>query len=68
MDMLIKEKAAYCERFDMDDRGEIHDFLGLLVRRDRENKIITISQSDFVENVLVRFGMKNCKPVSTPME
>ena len=28
-DMLCKEKAAFCERFDMEDKGEIHDVLGL---------------------------------------
>ena len=67
-DMLCKEKAAFCERFDMEDKGEIHDVLGLLVTRDREKRILTISQPDFIRSVLIRFGMENSKQVATPME
>ena len=36
--------------------------------RDRTNKVLTISQPDFIKNILVRFGMENSKPVATPME
>ena len=66
IEMLNKEKAAFCERFDMEDKGEIHDVLGLLITRDREKRQLTISQGDYVENILIRFGMERCKPVSTP--
>ena len=68
INMLCKEKAAFCERFDMEDKGEIHDVLGLLVSRDRERKILTLSQPDFIQNVLIRFGMENSKPVGTPLD
>ena len=68
LSMLNREKAAFCEKFDMDDKGEIHDVLGLVVTRDRENKILTVSQPDFVQNVLLRFGMDSCRPVATPMD
>ena len=48
--------------------GEIREVLGLTVTRDRTNKVLTISQPDFIKNILVRFGMENSKPVATPME
>ena len=67
-EMLIKEKGSFCQRFDMEDKGDIHDVLGLLVKRDRCNGILTISQPDFIRNVLLRFKMEQCKPVSTPLE
>ena len=66
--MLRQEKAAFCERFEMIDKGEIHDVLGMLVFRDRSNKQIFLSQPDYAQTILIRFRMENCKPVSTPLE
>jgi hypothetical protein len=66
--MMRKEKAAFCERFDMEDKGEVHDVLGLRITRDREKRVLTISQPDFIQSVLVRFGMENSKQVGTPMD
>ena len=68
LDLLTKEKAAFCKRFDVEDKGEIHDVLGMLITRDRKNKVLTISQPDYLKKVLVRFRMENCKSVSTPLE
>ena len=55
-------------KFDMVDNGEISYCLGLTVKRDRQNKIMTISQPQYIENILVRFGMENCRPVTTPAD
>ena len=52
----------------MVDKGEAHHVLGMSIKRDRKAKTLFISQPKYVENVLQRFGMKDCKPVSTPME
>ena len=68
LEMLCTEKSLFSERFDMIDRGEIHDVLGLLITRDRPNKCMYVSQPDYVKNILVRFRMENCNPVSTPLE
>ena len=66
---LVKaEKAALCERFEMIDQGEIHYFLGMSIRRDRESRTLIINQPNYMEKVLRKFGIKNCKPVSTPLE
>ena len=66
--LLKAEKAALCERFEMVDQGEIHYLLGMSIKRDRESRTLTISQTNYVEKVLRKFGMENCKPVSTPLE
>ena len=66
--MLAEEKELICNRFDMIDNGEISYCLGLTIKRDREKKIITISQENYIENILVKCGMEKCRPVSTPME
>ena len=66
--VLIEEKKRLSGRFEMDDRGELHYILGMEVTRDRKNRIMTINQKNYLENVLKRFNMDNCKSVSTPME
>ena len=58
--MLKAEKAALCERFEMIDQGEIHYLLGLSIKRDRESRTLTISQPNYTEKVLRKFGMENC--------
>ena len=63
VNMLKDEK----NRFEMDDRGEIHFILGMEVTRDRKNRIMTIDQKSYLTNILKRFGMTDCKPVSTPI-
>ena len=68
LDFLKAEKSKISGRFEMDDRGEISSILGMAVTRDRKNRILTISQKVYLEEVLARFGMQNCKPISTPLE
>ena len=52
----------------MVDLGQIHFVLGMSVKRDRANKVLFINQEKYLESVLNRFGMQDCKPVSTPLE
>ena len=66
--MILAEKKRLGEGFAMDDRGEIHFILGMEFKRDRKKKEMTICQKEYLKNVLVRFGMQDCKPVSTPLE
>ena len=66
--MLKAEKAKLKQRFEMEDQGEVHYCLGMSIKRDRAARVLTINQKAYLENVLKRFGMYDCKAVSTPME
>ena len=66
--MLNEEKKSIGTRFNVKDLGEVSQVLGMLVQRDRESRTLTISQPKYLEGVLKRFNMGQCKPVSTPME
>lgn len=61
---LIKNQLS--ERFEMTDMGEVKQFLGIKVER-YENQI-KISQPKYIDGMLKRFGMEECRPTSTPME
>lgn len=62
----IKEKLS--ESFKMKDLGEVSSFLGLDITRCLDNGTLELSQQAYIEKVLARFGMKDCKPVATPMD
>ena len=68
IDFLNAEKKSLCDRFEMTDQGEIHCILGMSIMRDRQNRTMYISQQNYAEGILKRFGMEGCKPISTPME
>ena len=61
-------KRAIADRFDMKDLGDLQWMLGMQVTRDRKNRTLEISQKAYIEQVLERFGMANCKSVATPAE
>ena len=66
--MLNSEKEALCQRFKMDDRGEAHYLLGMLIKRDRRAKTLSVSQQSYTERILKRFGMESRKPIATKLE
>jgi hypothetical protein len=52
--------------FEMSLLGELSFFLGLQIRQ--SNQGIFISQTKYIREMLKRFGMEDCKPVTTPMQ
>ncbi|XP_059067112.1 uncharacterized mitochondrial protein AtMg00810-like [Cryptomeria japonica] len=64
--LIIRCKKELATEFEMKDLGLMHYFLGLEVWQ-RPNEII-LSQGKYTIDILKRFGMMDCKPMSTPME
>src|SRR5665213_3071401 len=69
-DMVVMNelKSKLEEEYDMSDLGELHFFLGVHIERDRAARTITMHQGSYIEGVLKRFGMDDCKPVGTPLD
>ena len=65
--MADKFKQAISKEFGMKDLKELDWILGMAIKRNREKKVMEISQTAF-DMVLDKFGMADCKPVLTPME
>ena len=68
VDMLEREKSAIGKRFHIEDLGELHYVLGMSVKRNRRLRTLSISQKTYLQGVLKRFDMENCRSVSTPLE
>lgn len=68
LETLLRLKQELCRRFEMKDCGEARMCLGLEIRRDRKKKNLFLSQSLYIDKIMERFGMQDCKSVSTPMD
>ena len=62
----MKIKAKLNSRFKMTDLGKLSWFLG--IQFESENCTIKMNQSRYIEKILSKFGMVDCKPCSTPCE
>ena len=63
---ITKVKSLLSGRFEMKDWHELHYFLGIEVIRTPVG--ILISQQHYVHNLLYKFGLTECKPLSTPLD
>jgi len=66
--LIIKFKIEIAKHVGITDLGELHWILGIEVHRIREECIIFLSQRSYLESILRRYGLKELKPVSLPME
>jgi hypothetical protein len=62
-DTKTKIKATFEAR----DMGPASFFLGMDIYRDRQARSITLGQSRLTADVLDKYGMAECKPLSTPL-
>ena len=66
-DEMIEEfKRTMTREFEMTDLGLLKFFLGLEVKQGETG--IFISQEKYAKEILKKYKMENCNPVSTPME
>ena len=68
LDAVNGLKKDFNTRFEMTDLGEAHYCLRIQITRDRTKGAIQINQTKYIENILQRFNMQDCKPAATPMQ
>ncbi|GJP58899.1 hypothetical protein CLOP_g5864, partial [Closterium sp. NIES-67] len=51
----------------MKDLGDLKNYLGMEITRDRQACTITLSQESYIDNLLKRFDMDSSNSVSTPL-
>ena len=59
-------KKCITTRYKITDLGEISQFLGLHIIRDRHKRTLSISQQHYVKRMLTRFDMLDCVPALMP--
>ena len=63
---IIKEELS--SRFEMKNLGPANVMLGIEIQRDRPNRKLFISQSEYTKEILDRFGRSDSKSIATPMD
>ena len=65
--MLHETKKFLSKHFEMKDLGDASFVLGIQIHRDRSRGILGLSQKSYIDKVLKRFGLQDCKPGDTPV-
>ena len=65
--LISKLKSQLTKEFEMKDLGAAKKILGMEIQRDKKAGKLYLSQGHYLEKVLGRFNMDNCKAVSTPL-
>lgn len=63
----LKLKETLKQNFEVKDLGEVKEFLGMQIKRNKKQEMF-IHQIPYINKMLEKFGMSECKPVKTPME
>lgn len=63
--IMKKFKSYMAKIFIMTDLKEIKFFLGINI--DRDYSQLSLSQSAYIENSLLKFNMEHCNPVNSPL-
>jgi hypothetical protein len=66
MPLLRRTITALQQEFSLKDLGPHHHFLGMHVQQSASG--ITLSQRQYMIEILERAGMSNCKPCTTPVD
>ena len=64
---INRVKSQLAANFKLKDLGPTSWLLGVEVIYNREKRTLKLSQRQYIIDVLKRFGMADCKPVTTPM-
>ena len=65
--MVQELKAALSQEFEMKDLGPARKILGMEISKDRDKRMLHLSQGGYVRKILERFGMKDAKPAELPL-
>ena len=63
----MKALQIILKEYEMTNIGKLHICLGVEFVRDRASRTVTMSEGKCVMDVLKQFGIKDCKPINTPL-
>ena len=63
--MIVDTKRKLAAEFEMEDLGMMHYFLGMEVWQSADG--VFLGQGKYTIEILKRFGMMDCKEITTPM-
>lgn len=68
LNIIEKCKKDLMNKFELQDKGDLNNFLGLEIEYDRDKGFLEISQKRFLQGILKKFNFENCNSISTPID
>ena len=68
LNSILEFKNKISARFKIKDLGEVKQYLGMQINRDRQKGTLTIHMPTYVKEVLDQFNMSDCHPRPFPMD
>jgi Reverse transcriptase (RNA-dependent DNA polymerase) len=65
---LSTPKDHLNEKFKMKDLGPVKGCLGIRITSSEGGNTVKLDQKAYIDEILKKFGMQDCKPVSTPSD
>jgi hypothetical protein len=67
-DLLQEYKTRIGSIFKMTDLGPVSWLLGIEIKRNRDERTISLSQQSYIASILQRFNFTDAKPLAMPMD
>ena len=67
MEVIKEVKMQLSSKFDMKDLGAASLILGMEIKRNHADRKLWLNQRKYIETILHRFNMQECKPVKVPI-
>ena len=64
---IVNLQKRLCSQFDMKDLGNANHILSMRITQNRKQKLLYLSQKEYVHKVLERFSMQKGKSISTQL-
>jgi len=65
---LIPEAInSIARKYEIKDLGEIHHAIGVKIDR-KQSDTIRLSQKAYIDSIIAKYNMQECRPASTPLE
>lgn len=68
IDEIQRVKDALQAKWSWTDSGEAEYILGLTIKRDRQHRLVHLSQQAYINQIIKRFDLENANSVRTPLE
>ena len=66
--LIQSYKDKLQEKYSLTDLGPANWLLGIKITRDLENRMMSLSQSSYIDAMLTKFNFTDLKPFATPMD
>ena len=66
--MVVTGRGTVEKHFQVHDLGDTSFLLGVHIQRERSKRTLTLSQHQYIVDLLQHYGMSDCVAVSTPLD